>query len=398
MPGRRISQRDVVRMILPVLAVAWVLMLAAGVYYVRWGFARGASWQGRPARVPIFLAFNDIGRFFSVHGGDPSLAVAVYGYDGQFFYYMARDPGVILKCAQEPCPIDASPLREERILYPMAARVLALGNPQWIHATLFLLNFAAILVTVVIVAKLCIDAGASPWLGAAVGIFCGEMLGLLRDLADPFAAMWFALAIYFLRKDRPYWCAVMVAAAMLAREQMVLILPLLWLPWLARHRWRTVVATGIIAFAPFAAWQVTLRLIFGKWGLSASTQTTHGIGFPFHGLWEYRHGPEFGVTVAFVALPLLFTIVVALAWLWRFGLRALLSDPIPLMALLYCVLLTLTAYAEWEGMWNSARLVTPAVIMGVVIVSRLWRPFRWTYPALLAVTAVAPLVMLPKLF
>lgn len=389
----------VLQAFLPALVVAVVLLAGSAAYYVRWGF-NTARWHGAAHGVPLFLAFNDIGRVFASKIGDQAEAVAHIGYDGQFFYYMARDPRIITVCAHHfnRCPVDASPLREERIVYPMVARVVALSNPAWIHVSLFAVDFAAILVTVVVVGLLCAETGASRWLAVAAGMFCGEMLGLLRDLADPFAAMWFVLAIYFMRKDRPYLFAVCAAATMLSREQMVLIMPFLWLPWLMRRRWRTAILTGIVAFAPFAAWQVTLRLIFGQWGLTASTQTTHGIGIPFHALWEYRNGPEFLVTVAFVAVPLLFTMVVAASWLRKYGIRALLSEPLPLVALIYCVLLTLTAYAEWEGMWNSARLVTPAALVGLILVSQLNRKLRWSYSAMLALTALAPLLMLPKLF
>ncbi len=387
------------RAALPALAVALVLLAGACVYYVRWGFA-DAQWHGRHQAVPPLLAFNDIGLRFAPRFGDAAEAVAPIGYDGQYFYYIARRPQVMLNCIHtlDHCPIDANPLREERILYPATASVIALGNPDWLHLSLFLVNFAAILVTVVVVGKLCVDAGASRWLGVAVGMFCGEMLGLVRDLADPYAAMWMVVAVYALRKNRPLWCAAAAAAAMLAREQFVVVLPLLFLPLLAQQRWRTLAAALGIALAPFAAWQIALRAIFGRWAFMGTVATTHGVTYPFHGLLEYAHGPEFGITLAFVAVPLLFTLVIAVAWLHRYGLRAVLVDPVPVVAVVYSILLTLTSYAEWEGMWNSARLVTPAIALGVLLACQLAPRLRRSYAAVLAVTALAPLVMLPALF
>lgn len=393
------SPAAMLRAALPALAVALVLLAGASVYYVRWGFAN-ASWQGKQQAVPPLLAFNDIGRAFASRVGDAAEAVAPIGYDGQFFYFIARDPGIMQHCARtlRGCPIDANPLREERILYPATARVVALGNSDWLHLSLFLVNLVAILVTVVILGKLCVEAGGSRWLGAAVGMFCGEMLGLLRDLADPYAVMWMVVAIYLLRKNRPLWCAAAVAAAVLAREQFVVVLPLLFLPLLAQRRWRTLVAALGIALVPFAAWQMVLRLIFDRWAFMGTVATTHGVTYPFHGLLEYAGGPEFGVTVAFVAIPLLFTLAVTFVWLRRFGLAAVLADPIPLVALVYSILLTLTAYAEWEGMWNSARLVTPAAALGVLLVCQLAPGLRRSYSGVLAITALAPLFMLPALF
>ena len=387
------------RAALPVLAVALVLLAGAGVYYVRWGF-NDAWWHGRHQAIPPLLAFNDIGRIMSSRVGDASEAVAVSGYDGQFYYFLARDPSVMTRCIHSlrACPIDANPLREERILYPATARIVALGNPDWLHFSLFFINFAAILITVLVVGALCVEAGASRWLGAAVGLFCGEMLGLFRDLADPYAAMWLVLAVYALRKNRPLWCAAAVAAAMLTREQFVVVLPLLFLPLLARRRWRTLAAALLIALAPFAAWQTAIRAIFGRWGFMGTVATTHGVTYPFHGLVQNAGRPEFGLTIAFVAVPILLTIAVALAWLRRYGPRALLDDPVPLVALVYCVLLTLTSFAEWEGMFNSARLVTPAVALGILLACRLAPGLRRPYAAYLGITAIAPLLMLPALF
>lgn len=387
------------RLIQPALAVAIVLIASAAVYYVRWGF-NNAQWHGRPQPVPVWLAFNDIGMIMSSRVGDLAEAVPVSGYDGQFYYYLARDPSIMKVCAhsEASCPIDANPLREERILYPLTARLFALNNVEWLHASLFLVNFVAILITVLLLTRLCVEAGASRWLGMAVGLFCGEMLGLFRDLTDPYGAMWVVLAVYFLRRNRPLWCAAAAGAAMLTREQLVLVLPLLALPWIAERRWRTLAAAALIAFTPFIAWQLTLYGIFQRWGIKASLATTHGVTYPFHGLWEYRTGPEFGVIVAFVVVPLLFTIGLSLVWLHRHGMRALLADPVPLIALVYSALLTLTGYSEWAGMFNAARLVTPAAALGVLVACRLAPRLRRSYAAVLGLTALAPLLMLPVLF
>jgi len=44
----------------------------------------------------------------------PSQAITPLGYDGQFYYYIARDPGVLAACAHKAptCPLDS--LREVR--------------------------------------------------------------------------------------------------------------------------------------------------------------------------------------------------------------------------------------------------------------------------------------------
>lgn len=414
----------------PVAAVALVLILSAWVYYVRFDFAYrpwGAGLAQHAAPVPIWLAFNDLGLVHAVRTGDQADAVAISGYDGQYYYYLAQNPGVMLTCPRGPhgCPIDASPLREERILYPMSARLLMLGNAQALHFALFAINFAAILLTALLVGLLCVEAGASRWLGAAAAIYCGQVEGLLRDLADPFAVMWTVLAVYLLRKNRPLWCAAAVAAALLTREQLVLALPLLVLPWLARKRWGISALFLGIALGPFIIWQAVLRAIFGVWGLQGSFATTRGVHLPFAGLWAQRSTPDFGDMVVFVAVPLVAAALVALVWMWPHlrqlwpdvgqlrrrrwprvprslgalrPLRPLLADPVALVVLVNAVLATLTAAHEWEGTWASARLVAPIVVLGVVVACEVAAPLRRSYAALVAATALALLVIPPVLF
>ena len=389
------------QVIAPVCVVAAMLVLMARAYYVRWGFAF-MKWGADQMKVgvPAWIAFNDLGSRYSVLIGDGADAVPMTGYDGQAYYYLAQHPKLIISCAKSrvTCPLDEPLLREQRILYPATARLVALNDPARLHEVLFLIDFAAILLTTLLVGLLCVEAGASPWLGAAAGLFCGELLGLLRDLTDPYAVLWVVLAVYLMRKHRPLWSAVAVAAALLTREQLVLVLPLLALPLLGGRRWRMLAAWLAIALIPFAAWQLFLRLQYGKWPLSLSSNSASIAPLPFAGLWQYRNGPEFGVTVAFVAVPLVLAVAIALTVIWRAGPRDLLRDPLPLITLLYCLLATVMPYAEWQGMWSSARLAAPGILLAVVVACRVRPSLRGAYAGLLGVSVLAPLMMLAVLY
>ena len=375
----------------PALVVAALLVILASVYYFRWGF-NDRVWgnQTRPSAVPVWLAFNDIGSNWSSKIGEKSVSVSISGYDGQFYFYMAENPSIITACSRgwTDCPLDAQPLREERILYPMTARLLALGNADLLHPVFFLIDFAAILITVLLVAQLSIAAGASRWLGVAAGLFCGEVVGLIRDLADPYAVMWTVLAVYLLRKGRPLWSAVAVAAAVLTREQLVLVLPLLCLALLADRRWRTAALFLAIALLPFALWQLVLYRLFGRFGLTESAAATHGIALPFRGLLENAGSAYFVSTVVFVALPLVAAFLIALVWIRQRGLRALLHDPLPLVVAAYALLGTLTASNEWADPWAAGRLVGPAVILAVVVAFDLAPRWRDVYAVLVGGTAL----------
>jgi hypothetical protein len=374
-----------------VVAVACVLVCMIGVYYFRWNFNNMTRvGQTKPGAVPIWLAFNDVGLKWSSRIGDQSSAIAPLGYDGQFFFYMAQNPAIITKCSNgwSDCPFDAQPLREERILYPMTARLLAFGNSGWLHVVLFLIDFAAILLTVILVGALCVAAGVSRWLSVAAGLFCGELVGLLRDVADPYGVMWTVLAVYLLRKGRPLWSALAVAAALLTREQLVLVLPFLCLPLLAERRWRTAALFLVIALTPFSLWQLQLYRLFGRFGLTESAAATHGIELPFAGLLQnYGHG-TFAPTVVFVAIPLIAAFGISVYWTARHGVRALLHDPVPLMTAAYALLGTLTANTEWYDPFAAGRLVAPAVVLGVIVACDVSPRLRYGYVLLLCATVL----------
>jgi hypothetical protein len=387
----RAALRILLRKLGPVLAVAGVLVCMTTVYYFRWNFdSRTWGDQTRPGPVPIWLAFNDVGLKWSSMIGDQGSAIAPLGYDGQFFFYMAQNPAVITRCSSGwvDCPFDAQPLREERILYPMTARLLALGNTDWLHPVLFLIDFASILLTVFLVGALCVAAGVSRWLSVAAGLFCGELVGLLRDVADPYGVMWTVLAVFLLRKGRPLWSAVAVAAALLTREQLVLVLPLLCLPLLAERRWRTAALFLVIALTPFSLWQLQLYRLFGRFGLTESAAATHGIEVPFQGLLQNYSHSTFAPTVIFVAIPLIAAFGIAVYWTAQHGIRALLHDPVPLMTAVYAVLGALATNPVWYDPFAAGRLVAPAAVLAVIVACDVSPRLRNGYALLLCATVL----------
>lgn len=167
----------------------------------------------------------------------------------------------------------------------MTARVLAFGQANLIPFVLLLINFAAILITAVLVGRMAVEMGASRWLGAAAGLFTGEVLAFVRDLNDPYAVMWLVLAVYLARKERWIWCALAVAAALLTREQLIVVVPFLALPLIAQRHWRTLALCAAVALVPFVTWQIILRIQYGTWALLNGDSRTAGlVPIPFEGL------------------------------------------------------------------------------------------------------------------
>ena len=60
------------------------------------------------------------------------------GYDGQFAYYIAVDP------TSARAKLDVPAYRYQRILYPLLARALGLGQMAWIPWSLLVVNLVAL--------------------------------------------------------------------------------------------------------------------------------------------------------------------------------------------------------------------------------------------------------------
>lgn len=383
--------------LLPLAVVAVTLVLVARVQYYKHDYLD-------------LRGFATLGSTYSSHIGITSGWVGATGYDGQFYYYLALRPSLVVTCAHDTatCPLDALRLvRAERILYPMTVRLVALGQPDLIPIALLLVNFVAILITAVLLGSLAVEAGASRWLGTAAPLYAGETLVFASDLADPYAVMWLVLAVWLARRGRWLWAALAVGAALLTREQLIFVLPLLALPLVARREWRTLAASAALALGPFAVWQIVLHSLYGAWPiLSGDSQAAGLVPVPFAGLWQARGAGQFTLELAVVAVPLVAVYLVAALALWRQvggALRAdgalaghvraaagiVARDPIALMAVGYGLLVSFVSAAQWVNLAAPLRLALPAVVLGAVAAAHLARWVRIPYAVLLVGTSMA---------
>jgi hypothetical protein len=197
------------------LAVATLVLLIYGVwvavYLVRGGEARDFT-----TTSPVFLLTSHAS---SVIRYDPTYNYRITGnmdgYDGQFAYFIALDP------AYAHFYMDVPAYRYERILYPMTARLLALGQPAFVPYTLILVNLLAAAGGTLALAAWLKRKGVSPWLALLFGLSPGICFALQRDLNEPLAYALAALGVYlfdFGGRRRVLWAGLAFGLAALARE------------------------------------------------------------------------------------------------------------------------------------------------------------------------------------
>jgi hypothetical protein len=138
-----------------------------------------------------------------------------FGYDGQFFLYIAQDPRGAVPY------IDNASYRYGRIVYPLAARALALGRQGAIPFMLVALNVLAVGLGTLALGVVLRRHGESPWYALLFAAYPGIFIAVLRDLSEALAYALAACAVALFdrggRRRLIASCALFAVAA-LTRE------------------------------------------------------------------------------------------------------------------------------------------------------------------------------------
>jgi hypothetical protein len=274
---------------------------------------RGRGWL-RPFAVLALVLVAYIAFILFQHGFNP-IALAdigdgfangrpidkLEGYDGQFSYWLAIDPSP----SAAGTHFDVPAYRYQRILYPLLARALTLGQPGLVPWTLILVNLIAQVAGTLAVEAWLKAHGVSPWYALTYGLWVGLVAGVRLDLNEPLSYALTALTFVALDRKRPWLSALCVGLAILAKETALVFWAALVL-WsvLARDR-RALTGLGL-AVLPFVVLQVWLWRSFGTIGLtSGGYLATPFEWLPYMGLWRVASVsvPAFVLLVA-ISIPI----------------------------------------------------------------------------------------------
>jgi hypothetical protein len=273
-----------------------------------------------PVLVFIILALIGL-KVLSDHGWDPRAFILErpkdalpsqkggIGYDGQMSYAIATNPWGSVDGLDQPA------FRYQRILYPLLARLLSLGQPALVPWMMLLINLAASVMGCLALARLLVRRNASPWLALVFIFSLGYLLSIRMDLNEPLAlclALWGWL-VY--EEDRPALAIVLFALSGLTKE-IGLVFPLaLALSEALQKHWQRSLALLVGSLAPYLIWYLFLY----HWlGISKEQiEQSRLILIPFWGL-RYLQDPISQVFIGiWVLLPAVMSGVAALFDLGR---------------------------------------------------------------------------------
>jgi hypothetical protein len=299
--------------------------------------------------------------------GDPNGTI---GYDGQFAYQIARQPF-------DAAPfLDIPPYRYQRVLYPLAARFVTVGQPALIPWALVILNLIALAVGTVAMSLILVKKGLSPWYALTVGIFAGQLVSLRLDLNEPFFLTFALLGIYAFESDRPRLGAFFFALSMLSKETAIAFVAGYLVYFFFTRQWRRLVETAVISLGPFLILQLVIWLNFGEVGLRSGGQGATPFSLiPFGGLLAFGlNDPETAITVLFILGPLVLLPSIALTVsLLGFFVRPALVPAAIILALHLLMMATLpfSTYVDLPGVLRlTSGLVVATVVFAAVTRSR----------------------------
>ncbi len=326
------------------------------------------------------LTFIRIGTRFAEH--DPN---GTTGYDGQFAYYIARD-------GAEAVPyIDGPTLRYQRILYPLAARVLAFGSADLIPWTLIIVNVAAHSIGAALLTYLLVTYRVSPLTGLIYTFWVGAIFAVRLDLNEPlcFALALGALVSYHHRRYR--WTILLLMLSTITKE-----LGMIFAAGIALHafsqgqrRWAVLFVAAPLLL--FLTWWGIMRLWFGTFPTIYPAAKIHLI--PLQGLFREESRVEFILLAIWLGIPAVILFIAALRAIWR-------ASSIPLGAALVLMgagFVLVMPDVSWDDPIAAYRVAMPLIITGVLFVAQCC-PRRWLWLAALWIPAILVALMAPTLW
>ena len=251
------------------------------------------------------LTFATIGPRFEQ--GD---AAAVAGYDGQFAYYIARDP---LGAAEK---MDEPAYRYRRILYPALAWLLSAGGQAGLLPWALLgINLAASAAATGLLAWLLERHDARGWFAWLLPWSIGGLFALRGNLNEHLSLALALAGLAFLVRERPGLAAVAFALGGLAKE-MALLFAVGGVCWLlARRRREAALGLALGSIGPLLVWSGFLP-IWLEQPLFPSERTAFE-WLPFWGLKSVLSPAELVMTLVWVVLPTAGLMARAAMDLWR---------------------------------------------------------------------------------
>ena len=282
------------------------------------------------------------------------------GYDGLFYFIMAHDP-LIRKGMYRYLDIPA--YRYQRIMYPGLVYIFSLGIPALIPTMLVLVNFAAIIMGTFFVALMLREQRMNLWYALFYGFLSGLLITTVRDLSGPLAVGFMVGGFFFYSRKRFFLCALFLSAAILTREVVLIVLPVLAVDSFFFKRDLKGALLSLLPFFPFLMWQLYVFLM-----IHTVTWQPGRLGMPLVGiiasLQEVLGSPDWICPETRYLLLFLLVTVVSFAFAIQGIFRS--RNEVSICFLLFSAMPFFMTEIMWMDPWAYARVFLPSAVFLVL--------------------------------
>ena len=331
------------------------------------------------------------------------------GYDGQFYYRIARDPFLpLVRLARgtttDPVPgIDTPAYRYRRIAYPLAARLAAFGATDGLVWSFPLVSVLGVWLGVFSTSRLFEMFGWQRWWGFAYAMLPGLIFSASRNLSEGLAISLVSAALLAIAQGRVAPAIGLLSVAHLAHETTLLVSIGCFAQALCRPGRRREAALYLLPIVVTLFWSAIVAAAFPP-GLGAllSPPGRENLGFPLGSIWrklQWLYDPDhadpiyaylptvgwFRTLEALLVVPILLALGVLLKAAWT-------RDAGTWVTGLLVALFALTfGDAVWQDAASYARVTSLALLLALRSIAEAPDLAGYAFLASLPVGAVAAL-------
>ena len=227
----------------------------------------GARYVSLGSDITSFIVAGDRSVDRDVHPYPIKIATNSQGYDGQKFYHLALNP-FDTKAYEFGIRTNLS-YRKQRILYPLTAHILALGNHIIVPAAMVVVNVICFLFYLMIVAKFFKTANLIPSSIILFACLPALYIALSRDLAEVMGLMFLVLTLFQAYKKQYLFFFIAASCAILTREESILVIfpisAFLFLTsWKSKFGYRNLLFASLPGVV-FLVWKSWIYLTYGSY-------------------------------------------------------------------------------------------------------------------------------------
>jgi len=294
------------------------------------------------------------------------------GYDGHVYAALATDP--FLHRFDTQNALDSPAYRATRIMIPLLAWLLALGNSAAAIVTYQLLCWGLGLVAILIAARWLATDGRSPWQAALLIGSAGLAAAMIRSTPDAGALCFMLAALWCHGRRRHALALAFASAAVLTRETSYLVVLAIAADELRRRRPAAATLFAAVPLSLIVGWQLYLKSVLG------AAFATAGSNFSLPFAWlpakfsEVLHGPQVWWQEVF-GLAAIAATLLAMAAL---ALRPAHWSAVEISFLAFGVMGLFLSYDVYSEAWAYGRVLIVLPFLALLIAGRqdtTWR--RW---------------------